>query len=909
MLSANLVLLTALLYVALLFAVAFFGDRRARSGRLGWLQSPVVYTLSISVYCTSWTFYGAVGSAARSGLEFVTIYLGPTIAFIGWWVLLRKIVRIAHAQGITSIADMVSSRYGKSTSLAALVTLIAVVSITPYIALQLKAVATSFQVISNSAPDTLTGMHGPGAEYQIGFWIAVGMAVFTILFGTRNVDAKERHHGVVAAIALEAVVKLAALLAVGLLVVFGVAGGVEPIFELATPEMLHAQDAFGPRWVAVTFLAAGAVICLPRQFQVTVVENVEESHLRTAAWMFPLYLFLLSLFVLPIAIAGLNYLPADADPDMFVLTLPIWASRHDVALLAFLGGFSAATSMVIVACIALSTMISNHIVMPLALRLHWVSQSASGEIRRFLLVSRRVSICVMLGLGFAYFRLSGNSDALASIGLIAFVGAAQVLPSLIGGLFWRQATAAGAFAGLLTGTILWAYTLFLPSFGADVVMAQRVLAEGPFGLQVLRPQALFGLAELDPLLHAMFWSLSANTLLFILVSLAREPRPLERLQSALFVDVFRTPAEAAAGLLRRSAATRDLSELAQRILGVDEAQRLFRRAARQQGRGREAPIADNAFITQLERTLAGSVGGASAHAMISQVVTGETISLDALVRIADETQRIREYSRQLEEKSRQLEAAARELAQANERLRRLDVEKDHFLSQVSHEVRTPMTSIRSFSEILLDPRHLDPARAERYLRIIHDESVRLTRLLDSTLELNLLEHGEAPWELVRLDPELVLDKAIEVCQSLAAAGRVQVLQGERAGGVLVDAEADRLSQVFINLIANAIKYNTCEDPWVRVSSRVRQGQYEVQIEDNGPGIRADERELIFSKFRRGWAHTQTSAPGAGLGLAISWQIMRRLGGALVLDSGAGGASFRVSLPLAAAPRAEGMDAA
>ncbi|MGE0797637.1 MAG: ATP-binding protein [Lautropia sp.] len=883
MLSANLVLVTALLYVVLLFAVAFLGDRRARSGQLGWLQSPVVYTLSISIYCTSWTFYGAVGSAARSGLEFVTIYLGPTLAFIGWWVLLRKIVRIAHAQGITSIADMVSSRYGKSASLAALVTLIAVASTTPYIALQLKAVATSFQVISNSGPDTLTATHDAGSEFRIGFWIAVGMAVFTILFGTRNVDAKERHHGVVAAIALEAVVKLVALLVVGLLAVFGVAGGLGEVFALASPEMLHAQDAFGPRWVAVTFLAAGAVICLPRQFQITVVENVDESHLRTAAWLFPLYLFLLSLFVLPIAIAGLNFLPSGANPDMFVLTLPIWASRHDVALLSFLGGFSAATSMVIVACIAVSTMVSNHIVMPLAMRLRWVSRSASGEIRRFLLASRRVSICAMLALGFAYFRFGGDAGALASIGLIAF---------------------AGAFAGLFAGTALWAYTLFLPSFGGDLVVSRQMLAEGPFGLALLRPQALFGLTGFDPLVHATFWSLSVNTLLFVLVSLGREPRPLERLQSALFVDVFRTPAEATADLLRRSAATRDLSVIAQRILGVDAAQRLFRQAAQQQGRDGEAPIADNAFITQLERTLAGSIGGASAHAMISQVVTGETISLDALVRIADETQRIREYSRQLEEKSRQLAAAARELGQANERLRRLDVEKDHFLSQVSHEVRTPMTSIRSFSEILLDSRGLDAAHSQRFLRIIHDESVRLTRLLDSTLELNLLEHGEAPWRLARIDPERVLDQSLEVCQSLAAGAQVRLITraregGTRAQGVAVCTEADRLSQVFINLIANAIKYNTSHAPWVRVSSRIRDGHYEVLIEDNGPGIRADERELIFSEFRRGWAHTQTSAPGAGLGLAISRRIMHRLGGELSLDSGPDhGAVFRVTLPLA-----------
>ncbi|MCC7040119.1 MAG: histidine kinase [Burkholderiales bacterium] len=897
MLSANVVLVTALLYVALLFAVAFVGDRRARTGRLGWLQSPLVYTLSISVYCTSWTFYGAVGSAARNGLEFATIYIGPTLVFVGWWVLLRKIVRIAHTQGITSIADMISSRYGKSATLAALVTLIAVVSTTPYIALQLKAVATSVQVISNSGPDTLPGNVDAAPDFHVGFWIAVGMAVFTILFGTRNIDAKERHHGVVAAIALEAVVKLVALLVVGVMVVFGVADGPERIFAAASPEILHAQDAFGPRWVAVTFLSAAAVICLPRQFQVTVVENVDEGHLRTAAWLFPLYLFLLSLFVLPIAIAGVSYLPAGTDPDMFVLTLPIWASRNDIALLSFLGGFSAATSMVIVACIALSTMISNHIVMPVALRLRWVSHSASGEIRRFLLVSRRISICVMLLLGFLYFRFSGDSGALASIGLIAFVGVAQVLPSLLGGLFWRQANVGGALSGLVAGTLLWVYTLFLPSFGSDLILSPQTLAAGPFGIELLRPQALFGLDNFDPLVHAMFWSLSVNTLLFVLVSLARDARPLERLQGTLFVDVFRTPAATAAGLLRRSATTDDLRLLAQRILGDDAAQRLFEQAAQQQGRAHAAPIADDAFITQFERTLAGSIGGASAHAMISQVVTGETISLDALVRIADETQRIREYSHELEVKSRELEATARQLGEANERLRRLDVEKDHFLSQVSHEVRTPMTSIRSFSEILLDDRRLDAAQRERFLRIIHEESVRLTRLLDSTLELNLLEHGETPWQQVPIDPELALDNSIGVCQVLAAGARVRLIEGERARGATVEGEADRLSQVFINLISNAIKYNTSEAPWVRVSSRLDHAAYEVLIEDNGPGIRADERELIFSKFRRGWAHTQTSTPGIGLGLAISWQIMRRLGGSLTLVERSGpGACFKVRLP-------------
>src|SRR5690606_22039015 len=297
------------------------------------------------------------------------------------------------------------------------------------------------------------------------------------------------------------------------------------------------------------------------------------------------------------------------------------------------------------------------------------------------------------------------------------------------------------------------------------------------------------------------------------------PKPLERLQATLFVDVFRTPAEAAAALIRRSATTYDLNLLAQRILGADEAGRLFQDAGAQGHSPAAAARAEDAFISQLERKLAGSVGAASARAMISQVVTGETISLDELIKIADETQRIREYSERLERKSRELEVTAAQLGEANERLTRLDAQKDDFLSQVSHEVRTPMTSIRSFSEILLDTPDLEAKQARHFLEIIHEESVRLTRLLDSTLDLSQLERGEAPWALERIDPEDTLDRSMRMCHGLAANTRVRLLDGARARGVLVQANADRLSQVFINLISNAIKYNTSSKPYVRVSSR------------------------------------------------------------------------------------------
>jgi Na+/proline symporter len=533
-------------------------------------------------------------------------------------------------------------------------------------------------------------------------WVAAGMALFTILFGTRNLGANERHHGGVAAIAVEAVVKLGALLAVGICVGWGVAGGVGPIFTDVPAEVVYGGgDIFGPRWVALTFLSATAIICLPRQFQVTVVENVDERHLVTASWLFPLYLFGMSLFVMPIAIAGLKLLPAGSNPDLFVLTLPLAEGRHDLALLAFIGGFSSATSMVIVASIAVSTMVSNHIVMPIALQFLEAGREVSGDVRKLLLTSRRVSIAAILGLGYLYFRISGGSDALAAIGLIAFVGVAQFLPSLLGGIFWRGATRAGAIWGLWAGFGLWAYTLFLPSFGGDFVLSDAAISDGPWGIEVLRPRGLMGLAGSDPLIHALVWSLGANTLIFLVVSSLTGQRPLERLQGALFVDVFRSAPGGVPRFAEGAATAEDLFVLAQRILGSDPAREMFDEMARGQGRAGVLPEPTDAVIARLERELAGSVGAASAHAMDSRIAGSENLGMTELMDIADETQRLIETSRQLSEKSAELEQAAGQLREANARLRMLDAQKDDFLSQVSHELRTPMASIRSFSEILL----------------------------------------------------------------------------------------------------------------------------------------------------------------------------------------------------------------
>jgi len=883
MLSSDLLLGVSLGYVVLLFAVAFLGDSRARRGRSVWLRSPLVYTLSISVYCTSWTFYGAVGSAARSGLEFATIYLGPTLVFVGWWWCLRKLVRIGRVHRITSIADLISSRYGKSPSLAVIVTLIAIAATTPYIALQLQSVTLSFEAIT-----------GTSQELRSAFWVAAGMAAFTILFGTRSIDANERHHGVVAAIAVEAVVKLVALLAIGIFAVWGLAGGVGPIFAEMPGDLIEVEQLFGPRWVTLTFLSAAAILCLPRQFQVTVVENADERHLVTASWMFPFYLFLMSLFVIPIAIAGIAFLPAGSNPDLFVLNLPLFHGQDALALLAFIGGFSSATSMVIVAAIALSTMVSNHMVAPFAIKILMKGDAASGDVRELLLASRRVSIGIILGLGYLYYELSGGTGALAVMGLIAFVGVAQILPAMLGGIFWRGATRTGALSGLCGGAVLWLYTLFLPSLGKDGLLPETWLIDGPLGIALLRPQALLGLAGADPLVHATVWSLGVNTVLFIGISALSRIEPLDRLQGALFIDVFRSPEGESHRFIRREAASEDLYVLAQRILGAGPARALFDELARVQGVVRGLPNPTDALIARLERELAGSIGAASAHAMVTRAAGGEVISLTDLMDIADETQRLIETSARLADKTRELERTAAELRKVNERLRRLDRQKDDFLSQVSHELRTPMTSIRSFAEILLSDAELAPDEKRRFTTIIHDESLRLTRLLDEILDISRLEAGHAA---IPLRPVVLADAiagAVDTVSALAREAGVSIAAETPPRELWVSADADRLRQVLINLLSNAIRYNSAERPTIHIRWRAETSRVEVDVADNGGGVTRSEAEDIFAKFTRG--SRAVEGQGAGLGLPISRAIMRRMGGDLAVVFEADGTSFfRITL--------------
>ena len=881
MLTFNLLVFVCLCYVAFLFAVAFAAERRARRGRRGWLRSPAVYTLSLSIYCTAWTFYGAVGYAARSGLEFVTIYLGPTLVLVGWWTVLRKLVRIGQAQRLTSVADLISSRYGKSNSLGVIVTVLALVGTTPYIALQLQSVTLSFAVFS-----------GDTDLQSSALWVAIGLAAFTILFGTRSLDVNERHDGVVIAIAVEAVVKLVALLAVGIFVTFAIAGGPSGIAAMIETSEIADWDFHPSRWLTLTFLSAAAFLTLPRMFHVLVVENGDERHLATASWAFPLYLFAMSLFVVPIAVVGLAVRPG-TNPDLFVLTVPLAYDRDGLAMLSFLGGFSSATSMVIVAAIAVSTMVSNHIVMPIFLRSRRGGASVSGDVREVVLTARRISIAAILFLGWCYYRLSGGGTALAQIGIISFAGVAQAIPALLGAIFWRGATRVGATAGLVTGFAVWLWTMLLPSVGDAGLLPAAVLADGPFGLSWLRPRALFGVEGMDPTVHAVFWSISLNTLAFLAGSFLSFPRPLERLQGAAFVGAL-SPDASARGWEASLAGAEDLLIMAQRILGPAEAQAHFAAEARRQGKDGFLPDVTPGFLERLERLLSGSVGAATAHAMLTQITGGATVSVEDLMRVAGEAQQIMEHSSQLEAKSEELARTAGQLREANAKLIALAAQKDAFLAQVSHELRTPMTSIRSFSELLRGAPDLTDADRARFHGVIHAEAIRLTRLLDDLIDLNVLENGQV--SLSR--DETTLERVLDLAETAAIPpGGLTVVRDRTAEAIPLTTDTDRLAQVFINVMANAQKYCDADAPRLTIRARDRDGAVTVDFVDNGSGIPADRQDVIFEKFTR--ATDARVAGSAGLGLAICRELATRLGGRIEYLPGQGGAAFRVVLPSAA----------
>lgn len=898
MLSGGFIAVLAAAYLGLLFAIARHGDARADAGRS--IISANVYALSLAVYCTSWTFYGSVGRATSGGLSFLTIYLGPTLMLMLTGVL-GKMIRIAKTQRITSIADFIASRYGKSQLLAGLVTVIAVLGVVPYIALQLKAVAASVDVLLAHSGHPARQWWGDST-----FLIAAVLALFAILFGTRHLDATERHEGMVAAVAFESAIKLVAFLAVGIFVTFGLFEGFGDLFRRVAehPDLARLVEADTSRagtWSALILLSGLAVVFLPRQFQIMVVENVDESHLRRAVWLFPLYLLAINVFVVPVALGGLLHFGGQGNPDTFVLTLPLAAGAEGLALLAFIGGLSAATGMVIVETIALSTMVCNDLVMPMLLRSTGNFVENRKDLSGLLIGIRRVAIAVILLLGYVYYRAAGEAYALVGIGLISFAAVAQFAPALFGGMYWKQATRAGAVAGLSAGFAVWLYTLLLPSFAKSGWVHAGFVEQGLFGVGWLKAQSLFGLSGLDEISHCLWWSLLANVGGFVAVSLATRPGAVEASQAERFVDVFRLQHRGDARPWRGRASVEALVDLLVRFLGMARANQQLSAFARRRGvEDWHRLPADAHFVHFAETELAGTIGSASARVMVASVAEEEALGLDEVLDILDEASQVRAHSRELEAKQQALEAATAELRDANARLQELDRMKDDFISTVTHELRTPLTSIRAFSEMLHDDPKIELAERRRFLGIIVGETERLTRLINQILDLAKLESGRAEWQTGEVDVGEVVREALATLGQLFRDKGVAVEADMPASGPVVLADRDRLMQVMINLLSNAVKFVPDQGGRVGIKAGVMDGAARVEVVDNGPGLTPGDSAVIFEKFRQGGNALTDKPQGTGLGLPISRQIVEYFGGKLWVESQPGdGARFIFTVPLPA----------
>ncbi len=628
MIPVSIIATVSLLYFGLLFAVAFYADKKRQAGQ-SVISNSYIYALSLAVYFTAWTFYGNVGRAATSGLDFLAPQVGSTLMVFTWWFLLRKIVRVSKEQHIVTIADFISSRYGKSVLLGAIVTIFSVVGILPYIALQLKAVSHTFELLSTGSAATAQALpepfQAPVPFFDTGFIVALFLGLFGVLYGARHLDASERHEGLVAAIALESLVKITAFITVGLFVTYGLFDGPTDIFSRFIAEFpdrshllqLGTEQSRYSTWFTLSFISMMGVMLLPRQFHIMVIENTREKHIIDAMWRFPAYMFLINLFVVPIALGGLIFSGGDTTyADYFVLHLPLQTGHPILAMFIFIGGFSASAGMVMVSSVALSNMILNHLVMPLILKFKIGAADLSG----LLINIKRLGIVAVIFLGYFYYRLFGESYALISIGIASFIAATQFAPSFIGGLYWKGANRRGAIVGLILGFLVWFYTLVIPSFVRSGWIPGDILEHGPFGLAMLRPLALFGLEGFDIWTHSLFWTLLFNIGAFAILSVFTEASAAEKEQAVKFVDIF-VPRQTTPHLQRisKNLSIMEFVDLMAKFIGEKQA-----RAAIAEYLG-DAEIDERGSLSEFqlpdlkrftEKTLSGSVGSAPARIIV-----------------------------------------------------------------------------------------------------------------------------------------------------------------------------------------------------------------------------------------------------------------------------------------------------
>ncbi len=892
--SSITVFIILAVYLAFLFGVAHWAERK---NNLKWANNPYVYTLSLAVYCTAWTYYGSIGVAANSGLEFLTIYLGPVLVAPAWIMILRKIIRISRINKVASIADFISLRYGNSRFLGAVVTVVCLSGILPYIALQLKAISETFHLITNTSASA--NIFEDSTTY-----VAIFLALFASYYGTRYVDASEKRKGVVTAVALESLLKLVFFIMVGCYISFFVFDGFDDIYKQAsTLSYFKERNTIGGleqgmNWFFLSIASLFAVFLLPRQFQMSVVENNRERHIKTALWLFPLYLFLFNVFVYPIAWGGnILFDGTNANADLYSLLIPKLFNQKTILILVFLGGFSAAISMIVVSSISLSTMLSNNLIIPYSY-LDKLATENPEKTSRNIVVLRKIGIFSLIISSFLIYRFFVLDYSLVSIGLIAFVIIAQLAPAFFGALYWRRGSKLGAVWSIIVGFAICAFTLLIPYLIGINNSNSTFITNGLFNIELLKPFALFGLDYLSPVSHALFWSLMFNTITYFSVSVSFKGNYRERNYAEMYVDIekYSTNHENAF-VWKGTAYTKDIEKVLNQFLGKERTIRALNIFNTKYNVASDQELADARLVKFAENLLTGHIGTASAKILIASVVKEEKVTLPEVLKILEESKETILLNKRLTETSKELKITSDKLQEANSFLRIKDQQKDEFLDTVTHELRTPITAIRAASEILKDDNDIPEELKQQFLNNIIVESDRLNRLIDKILDLEKFETGKQSLNIQKHNIVKTIDVTIENLQHLIKNKGI-VVCFDAQGLLIGNFDNERILQVTTNILSNAIKFCPEVGGKITISLTKTTNEIQVQITDNGKGIENGESEIIFDKFYQSSNQTIKKPVGTGLGLAICKQIIEHHNGKIWAQNEKDNAtSFYFTLPL------------
>lgn len=887
MMSSFALFVVVLLYLALLFVVAHLAEKK--KSKL-WINNPYIYALSLAVYCTAWTYYGSIGVAATSGLNYLPIYVGPIVIIPAWIFINTRIVRISRINKISSLADFISLRYGNSRSFSAVITIVCLLAIVPYIGLQIKAISETFHLVTKTpvSQNILT---------DNATFVVVLIALFSSYYGTRYVDASEKRLGIISAIALESFLKLFFIIILGLFVIYFAFDGFSDIYEKASKfEDFKQKNTFNGiegalNWMILCMISATAICILPRQFHTAIVENRQEKHIKTAIWFFPLYLLIFTIFIFPIAWGGrLLFNGQNVNPEFYSILIPQYFDNTLITVFVFLGGLSSCISMIIISAITLSIMLSNNLIIPYGLLGKFKSENEIQNTRSITNI-RKISIFALIIMAFAFYKYFILKTSLDSVGLISFVVIAQLAPAFFGALFWRRGTYKGAVIGLLAGLAICYFGLIIPQYYFSYNQEFKGVLRDMYTVF-----DFFRIPYLSKIPEIFFWSILVNTGLFTTISVSVKGNYRERNFAELYVDVDKyIQNHENAFIWRGTAYVSDIKNILERFLGKKKTEQALRIFNLKYNIDSQTETADSRFIKFSENLLAGRIGTASAKILIEGVTKEDKISLKEVLNILEESKENITLNKKLTEKSKELKQLSEELTVANESLIIKDRQKDDFLDSVAHELRTPITAIRSAGEILADDDDIPADIKREFLNNIITESDRLSEIINDILYLDKLEHGEIALTIKKNDITETYRKALNPILHLIQQKDIQVSETNLLTESVFEYDEARMIQLFQNILGNALKF---ADQKGEIQTRFLKNEnaLNITIFNTGKPIPEEDLEMIFNKFYQSKNQNILKPTGSGLGLAISKQIIEAHGGIIYAENKSSGVIFTISLP-------------